>query len=321
MAVIDRVRVIEPGDLDGAQSVLALRAAGMGDLLAAVPALRALAEVVPAGPGPHAPGVRVAAPRWLHPLVELIPGVRGAVGVAGLTPNWLPAGRVVVNLHGSGPQSHAALLAAQPTAMLAFRSEPVWQAGPKWSDAESERDRWCRLLHSVGVAGDPRRVELLRPHVECRVPEALVLHVGASDEARRWPADRYVEIARALRGGPVVLTGTAADVPVAQWVAREAGLHPRAVLAGRLSLTRLAALVAQARLVVSTDTGVAHLASAYRIPSVVVFGPASPTRWAPPAEGPHRVVRAAGDAPAAAQVPAQAVLDHVTDLLRPAAAA
>jgi ADP-heptose:LPS heptosyltransferase len=48
--------------------------------------------------------------------------------------------------------------------------------------------------------------------------------------------------------------------------------------------------VAAARLVVCGDTGVAHLASAYRTPSVVLFGPTSPARWGPPAGGPHVVV-------------------------------
>ena len=40
----------------------------------------------------------------------------------------------------------------------------------------------------------------------------------------------------------------------------------------------------------TADTGAAHLASAYRIPSVVIFGPAPPEEWGPPASGPHRVL-------------------------------
>ncbi|HEY0638819.1 MAG TPA: glycosyltransferase family 9 protein, partial [Pseudonocardiaceae bacterium] len=44
------------------------------------------------------------------------------------------------------------------------------------------------------------------------------------------------------------------------------------------------------RLVLSADTGVAHLASACRTPSVVLFGPAEPRRWGPPPEGPHTVL-------------------------------
>jgi ADP-heptose:LPS heptosyltransferase len=51
----------------------------------------------------------------------------------------------------------------------------------------------------------------------------------------------------------------------------------------------LAALVAEATLVVCGDTGVGHLATAYDTPSVVLFGPTPPAHWGPPPERPpHR---------------------------------
>jgi ADP-heptose:LPS heptosyltransferase len=56
------------------------------------------------------------------------------------------------------------------------------------------------------------------------------------------------------------------------------------------SLLELAAVVGGARLVISGDTGVAHLASAYGTPSVVLFGPVSPARWGPPTDPRHQVV-------------------------------
>jgi ADP-heptose:LPS heptosyltransferase len=233
----------------------------------------------------------------------------------------MPSGAIAVNLHGSGPQSHRALLAARPERMLAYAHPQVWPDGPAWFEEEPERDRWCRLLRWAGIPADPTAVGLHRPPVECRAPAAVVLHLGASDPRRRWPAARFAALARALRDERPVLTGTSVDLPLATWVAEEAGLGPDAVLAGRLSLTRLAAVVADARLVVSADTGVAHLATAFRTPSITVFGPASPLRWGPPPEGPHRVVRGAGTAPPAAQVRAEAVLDHVRDLLATARAA
>ncbi len=59
------------------------------------------------------------------------------------------------------------------------------------------------------------------------------------------------------------------------------------------------AVVAAARVVVCGDTGVAHLATAYRRPSVVLFGPVSPALWGPPVrpgrEGPLHVVLWHGD--------------------------
>jgi ADP-heptose:LPS heptosyltransferase len=62
------------------------------------------------------------------------------------------------------------------------------------------------------------------------------------------------------------------------------------VLAGRTTILELAGIVAGARLVVAGDTGVGHLASALGRPSVLLFGPTSPSTWGPPANGPHTVL-------------------------------
>jgi ADP-heptose:LPS heptosyltransferase len=74
-------------------------------------------------------------------------------------------------------------------------------------------------------------------------------------------------------------------------VASRAGLDSSDVYAGRTGLLELAGLVALAGRVVCGDTGVAHLATALRTPSVVLFGPTSPRHWGPLAERPwHRAL-------------------------------
>ena len=61
------------------------------------------------------------------------------------------------------------------------------------------------------------------------------------------------------------------------------------VLAGETDLLELAAVVARAGRVVCGDTGVAHLATAFGTPSVVLFGPTPPREWGPPPDRPqHR---------------------------------
>jgi ADP-heptose:LPS heptosyltransferase len=120
----------------------------------------------------------------------------------------------------------------------------------------------------------------------------VVVHVGAASPARRWPEDRFAEVARwaSGTGRAVVVTGSAAEERIARRVQHLAGLPDGAVLAGRTDLDDLAALVAAADLLVSGDTGVAHLASAYATPSVVLFGPTPPSRWGPPQSGPHTAI-------------------------------
>jgi ADP-heptose:LPS heptosyltransferase len=89
-------------------------------------------------------------------------------------------------------------------------------------------------------------------------------------------------------------------------------------------------MVASARLVVSGDTGVAHLATAYGRPSVVLFGPASPRIWGPPAGGRHialwhgdteREVLTDAPDPALLAITVDEVLDAVTRIVNPEPAA
>jgi ADP-heptose:LPS heptosyltransferase len=167
--------------------------------------------------------------------------------------------------------------------------------GPAWRPDEHERERWCRMLIGHGIPADPQALDLAPPAGPAAGGHAgaTVLHPGAGQAARHWPVDRWIVVARACAqaGRRVLLTGSAAEVPMARAVARGAGLDDEDVLAGRTGLAELAALVAAARVVVCGDTGIAHLATALRVPSVLLFGPSSPAIWGPPPERPiHRVL-------------------------------
>jgi ADP-heptose:LPS heptosyltransferase len=154
--------------------------------------------------------------------------------------------------------------------------------GPSWRHDVHEVRRWCDLLAWHGIESDPNDLGLARPATPSPAPGAIVVHPGAKDPARRWPPERFAEVARKL-ANQVVVTGNESERPLAEAVAQQANLAPGAVLAGRLDLAELAALVAGARLVISNDTGVGHLATAYGTPSVVLFGPTDPSVWGPPA--------------------------------------
>jgi ADP-heptose:LPS heptosyltransferase len=264
--------------------ILAMRALGVGDLLTVVPALRGLRAAFPDRP------LALAAPAWLGPLVDLIGGVDALVPCDGLAPRRLPAPGVAVNLHGRGPQSHRLLHSAGQAPMMAFACrEAGHHEGPVWTADEHEVRRWCRMLSWYGIATDPSDLALRRPPP--RSVGLTIVHPGAKAPERRWPVARFAAVAAALRdrGHRVVVTGSPADAPRAADVAALASLPPGAVLAGETDLGDLAALVAHARLVVSGDTGIAHLATAYRTPSVTVFDKVSPALWGPPPERPeHR---------------------------------
>ncbi|RBM16132.1 glycosyltransferase family 9 protein [Streptomyces sp. PT12] len=269
--------------------VLALRALGLGDLLTAVPALRALRRAYPGR------RLALATPAWLAEAVTATGAVDEQIPVGGAgreVPERVPwSGRapaVAVDLHGNGPESFAVLCALRPGRVFGYADG----GGPGWAAEEHERDRWCRLLEWYGVPADPLDLRIAPPDgVRSPAPGAVLLHPGADAGARRWPGARFGEVGRALLDGGerVVVTGGPHEGGLAASVARAAGLPPSAVFAGPTALPfpRLAALVSEARAVVAGDTGVSHLATALGTPSVTLFGPVSPALWGPPPDPRH----------------------------------
>lgn len=143
----------------------------------------------------------------------------------------------------------------------------------------------------AGYTGDPRPglgIPADRP--------LLLIHVGSSKSSRRWPIDRFAEVAqRTLRRDPsleVGLTGSTGERELTSRLANalDADLRTRVHdLAGHTSLETLRSLLQHAAVLLSNDTGVVHLARAVGTPLVAVFGPENHRRWGPDP---------AGDAPA-----------------------
>lgn len=266
--------------------VLVLRALGLGDLLTAVPALRGLRNTF------RSAHLQLACPAALAPLARLTEAVDEVVDVGPLQP--LPAAgagvdvhgaELAVNLHGRGPQSTALLRATRPRRLLAWGVD-----GRQWRPDEHEVHRWCRLLAESGIEADPNDLDVTGPALASPVPGATLIHPGAGRPTRRWPVERWAAVARALQstGHQVVVTAGPGEGDLAAAVAARA---PGAQVVAPSGVLQLAAVVASARLLVSPDTGVAHLATALRTPSVVLFGPTPPQLWGPPANRPqHRAL-------------------------------
>ncbi|WP_240615665.1 glycosyltransferase family 9 protein [Nakamurella deserti] len=298
---------------------LVLRALGLGDFLAGLPAIRVLRAALPR----HE--IVLAAPAALAPLVALVPEIDRLFPRGELEPldGWSGPVDVAVDLHGNGPASRTLLAAVAPRRVVGFAYPGVDMPGPVWRGDEHEVDRWCRLIGAAFGVVAPGGVAGTLGRSTAPVPAGVtVVHPGAASGARRWPPARFTAVARALRseGHRVVVTGGPAERELVAGIAAAAEVMP---LLG-LSLGQLAAVVARARLVVCGDTGVAHLASAYRTPSVLLFGPVSPRIWGPPADGPHRVLwhgdgtgdpHGAAPDPALLRITVDEVLDAVGDLM------
>ena len=101
--------------------------------------------------------------------------------------------------------------------------------------------------------------------------------------AKRWPAAHYATLARALHaadGSTVALLGSAGEAALCEAIAAEAPGACR-VLAGRTRLIEAIALIAASRGLASNDSGLMHVAAAFGVAQVAVFGSTSPLHTPP----------------------------------------
>lgn len=101
--------------------------------------------------------------------------------------------------------------------------------------------------------------------------------------AKRWPVQRFAELAQQF-DAPVLVLGSGKEAPLgAEIVARATGADCRN-LAGATALAEAFALIAAARRVITNDTGLMHVAAALDVPQVAIFGSSSPLHTPPLSE-------------------------------------
>lgn len=301
---------------------------GLGDLLCVVPALRAIRrarpdlEITLIGL-PASAGLAERFGRYVDRFVPFpgFPGLPERQPDLHALPAFLEAAHaqrydLAVQMHGSGRLTNAVVELLGAAEVAGYAQESPSPVGGRlwlpWRESVSEVRRWLRLMAHLGwasddaalefpidPAGDDELLRLLaqRAEVAAAVADPFVcLHPGASVAERRWPAGRFAQVGDALaaRGYAVVVTGSASEAEVAADVVGSMR-SPAVSLAGHTSLDALAVLLRRSALLVSNDTGIAHLADALRVPSVVVFRDSSIRRWAPLDRTLHRVSR--GPAP------------------------
>lgn len=160
---------------------------------------------------------------------------------------------------------------------------------------------WLNLVALLGASNRPRPAQVQQEAcASAALPASgnptVVIHAGSGgySRARRWPAERFAAVARALREAykaEIVLVGQAEDD--AHQV--DAALKQGAInLVGRTSLPQLAAVIARADLFIGADSGVMHIAAATGTPVVSIFGPSNPAAWRPWTVGGHAAVISSG---------------------------
>lgn len=301
---------------DTVQRIAVFRALVLGDLLCAVPALRALKAAYP-----QAEITLIGLP-WAEALVQRLqcldrllpfpgyPGLSETPAQLNALPTFLAEAQarafdLALQMHGDGRITNPLVVALNARHTAAFYRAGSYCAEPAlslpWPDTGHEIDRCLALVGALGIAPQGRGLEfplhdddwqqLRRTWPEAGAQPYVVLHPGSQLRSRRWPIERFAVVARALQraGWRLVVTGTASEAGLADAL-RLACDGPIVDLVGRTDLWTLGALVQHATLLVCNDTGVSHIAAALGTPSVIVALGGDVRRWAPLDAERHRVL-------------------------------
>ena len=134
--------------------------------------------------------------------------------------------------------------------------------------SSARQDEARRILGERGVSSDQ--------------PLVLLCPGSINSRAKRWPAERYAALSDQLvnSGANVALIGSGKEAEVSALVSRTSK-HPVTVLTGETTVAQAIAIISVADLLVTNDTGPAHIGSAVRTPTLVIFGPTNPSTTRP----------------------------------------
>lgn len=281
---------------DDVSRIAVLRGGGLGDLIFAIPAMAALKAAYPGAAitllGTPIHQALIAATQSPVDEVRVLPfaeGVRPGEEDPGGLEHFFAEMRerqfdLAVQLHGGGRYSNPFLLrlgarhtvgarTADATSLertvpyLYYQHEPLRALEVAGFAGAFPVDLEARLLPADGADALPPGLD------ELPSQPLVVLHPGATDPRRRWPAARFAELAAASAadGCRVVVVGDESERPLAERVVELAGSGSVSSLAGALDMGGLVGLLSRSAVVVGNDSGPRHLAQALGVPTVGIF--------------------------------------------------
>jgi lipopolysaccharide heptosyltransferase I len=284
--------------------LLIIKPSSFGDIVHALPVLRLLKRH-----WPHALIDWLVKEEWAELLVDQ-PAINEVLRFPKKFSAWRDMRRslrergydLVIDLQGLLRSGFAGLL-TQAQARVGFADG---REGSRWCytkriqcspEAIHAVDRNIDVLRQLGVPVDgPVTFPLTVPAAAARWVEdiwrrelivdqeyTVVLHPAARGETKRWPAERFAQVADQLStsiGARIILVAAKEQIGHVDEVMRHVRAHA-INLAGASSLLELAALMKKASLVISNDSGPMHLAAAVGTSVIGLFGPTDPRRIGP----------------------------------------
>jgi ADP-heptose:LPS heptosyltransferase len=330
--------MIRANTIPNLHKIAVLRANALGDLIFALPALDALRSTYPDAE------IVLLATDWHRAFladrpgpvdrVVVVPPSRGVSRApheeddpAALESFFADMHKerfdLAIQLHGGGRFSNPFVrrLHARLTAGLCAADAEPLDLSVAYVYFQSEILRYMEVVGLVGARTDrlePRIAVTAHDRAEAAavLPEdgqpIVVLHAGAGDPRRRWPAEKFSQVGDALAraGYRIVLTGAPWERDSARQI--QAMMHAEAVdVAGRTSLGALAGLLGRAAVVVSNDSGPLHLARAVDTPTVGLYWCGNLITASPPFLARHRpLISWQLDCPVCGQSIIHAPCDH-----------
>jgi ADP-heptose:LPS heptosyltransferase len=309
--------------------IAVLRGGGLGDLLFALPAVAALKAAYPGAtvtvlgtPVHVALAEGTAGPVdsvWVLPYAE---GVRPGREDPARTDSFFAEMRgegfdLALQLHGGGRYSNPFLLRLEARHTVGTRTPDAVPLERTLPYAYYQHEP-LRALEVAGLAGAPpvgleaqlRPLDRFRAAAEALLGDGalpgdgtgaagnadapagvVVVHPGATDPRRRWPAARFAEVAAACAadGCRVLVVGDASERQLAADVAQASGSDNVRPIAGEADLGTLAALLDRCDVMVANDSGPRHLAQALGTPTVGIYWAGNALNAGPLSRSLHRL--------------------------------
>ena len=301
---------------ENTRKIAVFRALQLGDMLCAVPALRALRDAYP-----HAHITLLGLPwaksftkrfsRYLDSFIHF-PGYHGLPEQSFSESEWSDFKELIkcenfdliLQMQGNGNIVNEILQDISPGKIAGFHSVGNYMPGNlfiEYPTGISEILRHLLMLENLEIPSKGTYLEFPVSEIEQRNLDCLNLdisfrnyvciHPGSRGSWRQWPTFFFASLADkcAENGYQIVITGTNEESEITSKVMSEMN-YPAIDLTGKTGLGEVAQLITDAALLISNCTGVSHIAAAVETPSIVISMDGEPERWGPLNKEIHKTI-------------------------------
>jgi ADP-heptose:LPS heptosyltransferase len=301
---------------ENVNKIAVFRALQLGDMLCVIPAIRSLRRAYPAAK------ITLLGLPWANSFVQRFnmyfdrfihfPGCEGLPEQPYdeqklsefISQMEIEKFNLVLQMQGNGTIVNPLMFLFGAKHVAGFHNEESYVASDlfvEYPNYGSEIQRHLILMDHLGIKGKDLSLEFPinekddKDYSELIVPlpekKYVCIHPGSRDIRRQWPPQYFAALADYCieQGFTVVVTGTIEEQDITRelikWIH-----HPVIDLTGKTSLGAAALLIKNAFMLIANCTGVSHIASAVKTPSIIISMDGEPERWAPLNKTIHRTI-------------------------------